>query len=387
MNLPSRLQSIDVFRSITMFLMIFVNEASGVREIPKWLGHVDGKADGMGFADIIFPVFLFIVGLSIPLAIKSRIKKQDSVLNISHYIITRSLALIIMGFFYVNLDSYGYNQSSLISKGAWLFGITLCFFLIWLDYSKVVSKVIKNTLIFLGVIILIGLAYIFQISNPAGMKASWWGILGIIGWAYLFSALAYLFTKGRLWQLILVFFIAMGINILEHININLNIPLITDGSSISIVVAGIVISGLYSNLVKREKNKTLWLSFFVLGVIAIIVAFIIRPYTDGISKIRSTPSWVLLSIGLSILLFEFFIYLIDVKRKAQVFKFIEPAGKRALTCYLIPYFLYSLMTIFDIYYPNFLQVGVLGLLRCVLISFAIIYFVGILDKKRIVLKV
>ena len=73
-KLPARLLSIDVFRALTMFFMIFVNDVDGVENIPGWIKHVPARADGLGFADTIFPGFLFIVGLSLPFAIKKRLK-------------------------------------------------------------------------------------------------------------------------------------------------------------------------------------------------------------------------------------------------------------------------------------------------------------------------
>jgi len=77
-QLPKRLLSIDVLRALTMLLMIFVNDASSVGGIPAWLDHAKETEDALGFADVIFPAFLFIAGLSIPLAIKSRISKGDT---------------------------------------------------------------------------------------------------------------------------------------------------------------------------------------------------------------------------------------------------------------------------------------------------------------------
>ena len=57
-----RLGSIDVIRALTMYFMVFVNDLWTDKDIPAWLEHAPGKADAMGFADIIFPAFLFIVG-------------------------------------------------------------------------------------------------------------------------------------------------------------------------------------------------------------------------------------------------------------------------------------------------------------------------------------
>src|SRR5215467_14114737 len=115
--LPKRLKSIDVFRAVTMFLMIFVNDVDGVQKIPEWIKHVDAHTDGIGFADVIFPAFLFIVGLSLPFAIRNRMNRGDSVQQIALYIFARSLALLIMGLFHVNLDDY--SKASILSKGLW----------------------------------------------------------------------------------------------------------------------------------------------------------------------------------------------------------------------------------------------------------------------------
>ena len=103
---PKRLLSIDVFRAINMFFMIFVNDLSGVRDVPAWIDHVKDNEDGMHFADSIFPLFLFIAGLSIPLAIGRRLDKGDSFGKIAGYILLRSFALIAMGFFHANMEEY-----------------------------------------------------------------------------------------------------------------------------------------------------------------------------------------------------------------------------------------------------------------------------------------
>ncbi len=71
-----RVASIDVFRALTMFLMIFVNDFWTLSGVPKALQHAGANDDFIGFSDVIFPAFLFIVGLSIPLAVTTRRKKR-----------------------------------------------------------------------------------------------------------------------------------------------------------------------------------------------------------------------------------------------------------------------------------------------------------------------
>jgi heparan-alpha-glucosaminide N-acetyltransferase len=61
-----RISSIDILRALTMVLMIFVNDLWSLNNIPGWLEHTAAAEDGMGLADVVFPAFLFIVGMSVP---------------------------------------------------------------------------------------------------------------------------------------------------------------------------------------------------------------------------------------------------------------------------------------------------------------------------------
>ena len=57
--MKKRIQTIDYLRAITMLLMIFVNDFWTLKNIPDWLKHAPADFDGMGFSDVIFPLFLF----------------------------------------------------------------------------------------------------------------------------------------------------------------------------------------------------------------------------------------------------------------------------------------------------------------------------------------
>lgn len=372
-NLSQRLLSIDAFRALTMLTMIFVNDVSGVSNIPSWIEHTKAADDGMGFADTVFPAFLFIVGLSIPFAIGKRIVKQESFFKTEGHILTRSLALIVMGFFHVNLESYN-SETAILPYAIWEILITIGFFLIWMDYKQ------KQYLLQgVGIALLLAMAALYKGEGGQWMRPSWWGILGIIGWAYLVSANVFLLVKGKFPALVALLALFLTINFAKHTGLlSLNIPVIGDASSIALIMAGVVISAM------PKKSIGLLLS---IGVAAIALGLIVRPYTEGISKIRSTPSWVLICAGISTVVFALMIWLVDRKGKMHWFSFIKPAGTSTLTCYLIPYLLYSLMLLAHFHYPEFLSSGLGGILRSIAVAFIVIWIAGRMEKVNLRLKI
>src|SRR5688572_13357761 len=124
-----RVTTIDILRALTMVLMIFVNDLWSLTNIPAWLGHVDRGVDGIGLADIVFPAFLFIVGLSIPYAIENRRKKGDSDWDLVKHVLWRTLALLVMGVFLVNGETFNANATGM-ARYLWNPICCLCFILI-----------------------------------------------------------------------------------------------------------------------------------------------------------------------------------------------------------------------------------------------------------------
>ena len=113
-----RIHSIDIFRGLTIFVMVFVNDLAGVSGLPAWMYHVPADTDAMTFVDVVFPAFLIIVGMSIPLAVARRLDKGDSVLQIYKHILIRSFGLIVLGVFMVNAEEMNVDET-LISNSWW----------------------------------------------------------------------------------------------------------------------------------------------------------------------------------------------------------------------------------------------------------------------------
>src|SRR5438046_10456481 len=61
-------------------------------------------AIGMTFVDLVFPAFQFIVGMSIPLAMGSRLGRGEPVWKAAAHVLLRAAALIAIGIMMVNSD-------------------------------------------------------------------------------------------------------------------------------------------------------------------------------------------------------------------------------------------------------------------------------------------
>jgi predicted acyltransferase len=388
----NRVRSIDAFRAVTMFLMIFVNDLDGIPGVPIWLKHAGENADALGLADVIFPAFLFIVGLSIPFAFHNRQKKGGKV---PYRIITRSLALILIGFFHANMETYD-DAKTVLPQPVWESLVTIAFFFLFLNYKDVRSFK-KILLQGAGAILLLFMSLLYKSNDPAHsswLHFSWWGILGLIGWAYLVCALIYYYSKGVLWVQAAAWIVFVLVNLDFHFGwlSFLNswqsyIWLAGNGAMQAFTMAGVMVSVMYMRLVESKQLRLLWPGMFLLAIILFNLGFIVRYVSGGISKAHDTPSWVLLCTGISLVVYAVFLFVVDVKGKYNWFKVIEPAGTNTFTCYLVPFIFYPIYQMTDLGYPEYLSQGTGGLIKCIIFSLAMIWLARLLEKINIRLKI
>ena len=375
-----------------MLLMIWVNDFWTLTNVPKWLGHAATNEDYMGFSDVIFPLFLFIVGLSIPLAIKSRLDRKESYPTIAKHIIIRSLSLLLIGVFMVNYETA--SESIIIGKNYWGILMALAIVLIWTNWKR--SPIPKKWHSFLemgGVGILVFLAVIYKggATGEDWMTTQWWGILGLIGWAYLVNALVYLFSKGNFVVMILLWLLLNALSVLSHSDMSLNIngffkyfSTILTGTIPAFTTAGIVAILAFKKLSDIDM-KWAYLSLIILGIVNIVFGLGTRPVW-GISKIQATPSWLSICTGIGFLLFALLYYIADQKKITNWAKIIAPAGTATLTCYMIPYFVYPINSIFGWRLPDVLNNAGPGLVISLGFALLVVVFTGWLERKGYKLK-
>lgn len=389
-----RNMSIDMLRGLTMLLMVFVNDLWTVGGVPHFLEHFERMEDGMGVADIVFPMFLFAMGMSIPYAIERRFAKGYSGESTLGHILYRTLALLLMGAFTVNSEgdiasTLGYNM------GVYRILMVSGFFMVWNHYPSDFKA--QKWLKALGIAILLFLAFTFR--TPAGgyFKAGWWGILGLIGWAYCFTAVTYLLTRKKPVRIVFIWLALCLVNILitpmrEGGTILPNHTFLSDmtgalhiGNGYGAIMAA---GGMLMSLAERRCSQ--WRGPVRCGYAAALAALLTLAATILhhwwiISKLLGTLPWCLYVSAISVALYTV-LRVLEAYGVTGWFRPVAASGTATLTVYMMPYVLYSIFSFFGLYTFGFLS-GVPGLLKCVLFSLLCVFLAGLLGKAGIKLKI
>src|SRR5213082_2092614 len=121
-SLRGRLISLDVFRGITIAGMVLVNNPGTWSHIYWPLEHAEW--DGWTPTDLIFPFFLFIVGISITLAFARRVESGSNERELFIKVIKRALVIFALGLF---LNGFPYFNLAEIRIAGVLQRIAVCY--------------------------------------------------------------------------------------------------------------------------------------------------------------------------------------------------------------------------------------------------------------------
>jgi predicted acyltransferase len=92
-----RLVSLDVMRGLTVALMVLVNNAGDGSVSYAQLRH--SVWNGCTLTDVVFPLFLFIVGSSIALSFAARVQRGATKISIALRMLQRTVTILMLGLF------------------------------------------------------------------------------------------------------------------------------------------------------------------------------------------------------------------------------------------------------------------------------------------------
>ena len=391
-----RNESIDILRGLTMLLMVFVNDLWSVGGVPHFLEHFEVFEDGMGVADIVFPMFLFAMGMSIPYALENRFSKGLSGESTLGHILSRTLALILMGAFTVNSEGDFYSALG-YGKNVYRLLMVLGFFLVWNAYGKDFKW--RGWLQACGVAILVFLAFTVRTARGGYFNSQWWGILGLIGWSYCFNAVTYLLARKKPMRVVVVWLSLCAVNLLvtrmhggaqilegRSLLTDMTRALNVGNGAFTLMATGGMLFSLLENRLSTGayagRSKALYaVSAAALLAFAATILHIWWP----VSKLQSTLPWCLYVSSISIVLYVLLRGL-ESCGKTGWFRPLKVSGTATLTVYMMPYILYSIRSMLGISAPEWLS-GPVGLLKCALFSLLCVALASLFVRFRIKLKV
>jgi heparan-alpha-glucosaminide N-acetyltransferase len=352
-----RLLSVDVLRGLDVLLMLFVNEMAGVEGTPAWLLHTPPRNDGMTITDVVFPAFLFITGMAIPLALGARIARGESRGALWRHVLTRSLSLIVLGVFMVDAEQGA--VAGVVSPETWNVLMTLAAFLVWQAPS---GQRRWWGLRIAGLGGLLALAFLYRSSDASGliqMRPHWWGILGLIGWAYLVAAGSFLAFGRHPVRLLAAAAALYGLFFLDQTGVVPWLiairPVISVGqvlgSHAALVVTGTALVAGFLQARERDRSlpvTALWVALY--GVALIAIGLALHQFRDvshvfWISKVMATPAWCLISGGLTAIAWAALLLAVDRFGWRRWPPVVTIAGEQPLLIYLLAPLLGSLIAL------------------------------------------
>lgn len=90
-----RFASVDALRGLTVAAMLLVNGAGDWSHVWPWLAHAQWH--GCNPADLIFPLFLFIAGVSLSLALEPQVERGRPLAGLRNAVLTRAARVFALG--------------------------------------------------------------------------------------------------------------------------------------------------------------------------------------------------------------------------------------------------------------------------------------------------
>ena len=393
----SRVVSLDIFRGLTMALMVFVNDLADVHGLPAWTYHMPTNVDAMSYVDVVFPAFLFVVGMAMPLAVSRRLQQNPSVPALWDHVVRRSFALVVMGLILANASAAAPALMFGLPHSLWALTGLLGAVLVWGVFGNTHRANPRRLRLqhITGIVLLIACFAIFRRVTPAG-DVAWINfkypeILGLIGLTYLGVSLLYIPFRRNLWTPIfwllalVAFDAACQARILSVAHLPLYLWPFDNGN-----MAIITVAGLLANTIFLDRKRP-WTPLQRIGIAlafaaaAFAAGWLLMPL--GISKNRGTPTWSLWSVAICLVLFSGLFWICDLRRHTSWAAPVRSAGSNTLLTYLLPDVYVYAASLFG--FSAFLQhwnQGWPGVLRSILFTCAILALSAALTRARVRLR-
>ncbi len=322
----TRLSSLDVFRGLVIAAMILVTDPGTYSHTFHQLRHADWN--GATATDMIFPAFLFMVGVAIPFSFASRLDRQATRAALLLRILRRAAVLFLLGLA-VN-GFYQYEWQTLRIPGI-LQRIAVCYLLCALAYLFTRHSPKRAT-------ILVTLAFL--------TLAVYWAILKLapvpgIGAGHLDSYAnfpAYIdrsvFGINHLW--------AYGTTPGRGVTYDPEGLLATIPALFTMLIG--ILTGDWLRKPPPRPDAGIALGLFLPGVALAIAGLALTPLLP-LNKRILTPTFALFSTGIALIVFSILYFPIEVQRLRRGLTPLLVLGTNAILAFVLSSILTTLLAI------------------------------------------
>ncbi|EGJ72223.1 putative transmembrane protein [Bacteroides coprosuis DSM 18011] len=354
-----RLLSLDVLRGITVAGMILVNNTGSCGYNYTALRHASW--DGLNFADLVFPMFMFMMGISTYISLR---KYENNKKTAFYKIFKRTSLLIIIGLFMECIITWievGLNLSTLRLMGV-MQRLGLCYGITALLSLYVPHKYLLK----IALSVLLGY-FIIQIVG-SGFDKSAENVIGVVDRSVL--GVNHIYLQGK--------------QFVDPEGVLSTLPAIAQ-----------VMIGFFCGrkILEKREHKQQMLILYRLGSLFLFVGFVFS-YVCPINKRLWSPTFVLVTSGVACMALSLLIDTLDIKQKKHWSRFFEVFGANPLILYVVASILAPLLKHFNVHqllFNNILNPLFGAYLGSFMYGFSlllILWIMGfILFKKRIYIKI
>jgi predicted acyltransferase len=298
----NRLVSLDVFRGITIAGMILVNNPGSWEHIYWPLEHAQWH--GWTPTDLVFPFFLFIVGIAIPLAFGKRLESGGSTRDLYVKIVKRTLIIFAIGLFLNAFPDFGLAELRIPGV---LQRIAVCYFF--------ASIIFLNTKVRT------------QIAITIGLLIFYWLLVKLVP-APGYAA-GDLTKDGSLPSY--VDRVVFGKHVWAQAKVYDPEGLLSTIPAIATTLIG-VLTGQWLRTEKSRVEKAA--GMFVVGAVCVAIGWAWNAFFP-INKALWTSSYVLFTGGLALQFLALCYWIIDIKGYRRWAKPFEVFGLNAIALYVV----------------------------------------------------
>ena len=311
LNAVKRLISLDVVRGITIAFMIMVNNNGGPG---SWRFMNHATWNGLTPTDLVFPTFVFVVGVSVVFAFDARLARGATRAKLAWHTVQRAAVLILLG---IVVNSFPFFQLPHMRFYGVLQRIAICYLVVGLFYlwdNRAWTKVVALVVALVGYWVLVRWVPIPGVGMPDRDVPFMDMMQNLVSWIdrLVFPHHLYLYAP-------------------DH-NVRDPEGLLSDLPAIGTALLG-VLTGLW---LRSDKTASFQANGLAVGALCSLALGYFWALWFPLNKNMWTSSFVLVAAGYSLALLTFAFWAIEVRgwRKGWTWVWLV-FGSNAIAAYMV----------------------------------------------------